>query len=114
MRWWNLREAETVFDVSAFIYGHRGLWGGSIPENSLAAFNEAHARGIGAELDVRLTADLLPVVFHDAALVRMCNDERVLREVSAAELATARLPDGSAIPTLAQALDAMGNLPALL
>jgi hypothetical protein len=32
----------------------------------------ARAAGVGVELDVRLTVDEVPVVFHDAGLERMC------------------------------------------
>ena len=102
------------FDVSAFVYGHRGLWGGGVPENSLAAFEAARAAGIGAELDVRLTADNVPVVFHDAGLERMCGHRELLARVTADELQAHRLPDGSAIPTLMQVLDVMGDLPVLI
>ena len=85
-----------------------------MPENSLAAFEAARAAGIGVELDVRLTADNVPVVFHDAGLERMCRHRELLARVTAEELGAHRLPDGSAIPTLAQVLDVMGNLPILL
>ncbi len=52
-------------------YAHRGLWGGDTPENSLAAFRAAANTGFGMECDVRLTADNVPIVFHDHDLVRM-------------------------------------------
>jgi glycerophosphoryl diester phosphodiesterase len=109
-----LRDAGTVFDVSAFIYGHRGLWGGPVPENSIAAFHAARAHGIGVELDVRLTADHELIVFHDPTFDRMFGDERVLRQMQASDVEAVFLSDGSSIPTLAQTLDAMGNLPVLL
>lgn len=104
----------TEFDVAAFVYAHRGLWGGDIPENSLAAFRAAHAAGIGVELDVRLTADEIPVVFHDASLERMCGRAEWISSVSANELSQRPLPDGSAIPTLETVLDVMGDMPVLI
>lgn len=114
MRWSNLPEAKQFFDVSAFVYGHRGLWGGAVPENSLAAFQEARTRQIGVELDVRLSADGVPVVFHDATLERMCGDPRSLADVIAKDLEAVPLPNGFPIPTLDQVLDVMGGLPVLL
>ncbi len=105
---------ERFFDVSAYAYAHRGLWGGAVPENSLAAFEAARAAGVGVELDVRLTADSVPAVFHDAGLERMCGHRELLARVSAADLSSHRLPDGSAIPTLEQVLDVMGGLPVLI
>lgn len=99
--------SDTFFDVSAFTYAHRGLWGGATPENSIAAFKAAQAAGVGVELDVRLTADNVPVVFHDAGLERMCGQRELLSRLASAELEARRLPDGSAIPTLEQVLDVM-------
>jgi glycerophosphoryl diester phosphodiesterase len=109
-----LPEAEKFFDVSAFAYGHRGLWSGDVPENSLAAFQSARTHQIGVELDVRLTSDGAPVVFHDATLERMCGDIRALDQVSARELEEILLPDGSRVPTLTQVLEVMSGLPVLL
>lgn len=106
--------SDRFFDVSAYAYAHRGLWGGPVPENSLAAFEAAKAAGVGVELDVRLTADGVPVVFHDAGLERMCGHRELLARVMAADLGQHRLPDGSAIPTLAQVLAVMGDLPVLI
>jgi glycerophosphoryl diester phosphodiesterase len=109
-----LPEAEKFFDVSVFAYGHRGLWGGDVPENSLAAFHSARASQIGVELDVRLTSDGVPVVFHDATLERMCGDARALDQVSAKELEGIPLPDGSLVPTLSQVLEVVAGIPVLL
>jgi glycerophosphoryl diester phosphodiesterase len=106
--------SERFFDVSAYAYAHRGLWRGRTPENSIAAFEAARAAGVGVELDVRLTADGVPVVFHDAGLERMCGHRELLARVASDELAGHQLPDGSPIPTLAQALAIMGDLPVLI
>jgi glycerophosphoryl diester phosphodiesterase len=102
------------FDITAFAYAHRGLWGRKADENSLPAFQAAAAAGAGCELDVRPLKDGTLVVFHDADLSRMCNDPRRLDAITADELAVLHLPDGSRIPTLDQALDAMGDLPVLI
>jgi glycerophosphoryl diester phosphodiesterase len=106
--------SERFFDVSGYVYAHRGLWGGTVPENSLAAFEAARAAGYGIELDVRLTMDGLPVVFHDATLERMCGRDEVVDRLKADEMSVARLPDGSHIPSLERALDVMEGLPVLI
>lgn len=45
------------------------------PENSLRAFQRAVDAGYGIELDVQMTKDQIPVVFHDFTLKRMCGGE---------------------------------------
>ena len=50
-------------------YAHRGLHGGDIPENSLAAFRLAAEAGYGIELDLQLSRDGEVMVFHDYTLV---------------------------------------------
>ena len=50
---------------------HRGLHDETIPENSLAAFQAAVDAGYAIECDVRLSADGVPVVFHDRELARL-------------------------------------------
>lgn len=105
---------DSLFDVSAFAYGHRGLWGEGRPENSTSAFYSATAHWLGVELDVRLTSDQVPVVFHDATLQRMFGENRSLASMSAAELEAYRLADNLPVPTLDQALNMMGDLPVLI
>lgn len=56
------------------LYAHRGLHdnASAAPENSMAAFRKAVEAGYGIELDVQLTKDGIPVIFHDFTLERMC------------------------------------------
>lgn len=56
------------------LYAHRGLHDNKsdAPENSMPAFQKAVEAGYGIELDVQLTKDRVPVVFHDFTLDRMC------------------------------------------
>jgi len=63
--------AGPLLDLDAHpIIGHRGA-SGAAPENTLAAFDLALAQQADAlELDVRLTADGVPVAIHDATLDR--------------------------------------------
>lgn len=101
-------------DLLSSAYAHRGLWGGDVPENSLAAFRSAAEASVGCELDVRLTRDEELVVFHDPTLGRMCGVEGFVGEIEYAALKKSALPDGSTIPTLAEALAAMGGKPVLI
>jgi glycerophosphoryl diester phosphodiesterase len=66
----------------------------------------------GIELDVRLTADGVPVIAHDDALPAGSRDGRGpidhepprISRLSASQLAAVRLPSGERIPTLVEAL----------
>jgi glycerophosphoryl diester phosphodiesterase len=50
------------------LLGHRGCRG-AFTENTFAAFDHALESGCdGFELDVRMTADAVPVIWHDARL----------------------------------------------
>ena len=59
------------------LYAHRGLHDNNTeaPENSMAAFRKAVEAGFGIELDIQLSKDGIPVVFHDATLQRICGVE---------------------------------------
>ena len=97
-------------------YAHRGLYGGDIPENSLAAFTAAVDAGYGIELDVQLSADGEVMVFHDASLERMTGVKGKLCEKTLAELRELRL-DGTehGIPTFREVLEAVdGKVPLLV
>jgi glycerophosphoryl diester phosphodiesterase len=56
-------------------YAHRGLHGLGVPENSLAAAEGAVARGMGIECDIQMSADGVPMVFHDWDLARLTGSE---------------------------------------
>ena len=60
------------------LYAHRGLHDNhtDAPENSMAAFRKAVEKGYGIELDVQLTKDGIPVVFHDFTLARVARYEK--------------------------------------
>ncbi|PVM94116.1 glycerophosphodiester phosphodiesterase [Caulobacter endophyticus] len=99
---------ERLFDPPI---AHRGLWTpGGAPENSLAAFQAACAKGYSIELDVQLTADGQAVVFHDDRLERLTGVEGRLRDHTAAELGAMKLSGtDETIPTLADALAVIGH-----
>jgi glycerophosphoryl diester phosphodiesterase len=93
-----------------FVIGHRGV-AAHAPENSLAGFRLAaalHREGScdGVELDVHTTADGAFIVHHGAHLP----SGAAIAEVPLSAVRASRLEDGSRIPTLAEALDVLGDL----
>jgi glycerophosphoryl diester phosphodiesterase len=111
------------------VIAHRGA-SGHAPENTLPAFDLAVRQGADAiELDVRLTADGVPVVFHDATLDRITGHHGPLSAMSLAELgemdAGARFTldggrsfpfrsAGVRIPALVEVLGGFPEMPLLL
>lgn len=94
---------------AAQVYAHRGSHQ-DVPENTLAAFRQAKEDlAQGVEFDVQLTADEVPVVFHDETLERLMGDKRRLDQLSLAELKTLKFRDDPGgehhIPTLAEVVD---------
>lgn len=86
------------------IIAHRGA-SAVEPENSLAAFRAAVRLGADAiELDVHDTADGVLVVHHDSLL-----GGRPIGELSSADLPAQTLPNREIVPTLGQALAAIGR-----
>ena len=100
----------------ALISVHRGLWS-QAPENSLAAIRAAAGYGV-IEIDAQLSRDGVPVVIHDADLIRTTGQAGLVAETDCATLTVQLLLDhdggpGAAIttqtlPTLDQALRAAG------
>lgn len=76
-----------------FLYAHRGLHdnAGDAPENSLRAFQKAVNAGFGIELDIQMTKDHIPVVFHDFTLKRICGGEGKICDYTYEELQQFRL-----------------------
>lgn len=99
-------------------YAHRGLYDnqGDAPENSMRAFERAASEGYGIELDVRLTQDGIPVVFHDSDLKRMCGEHVRIEDSSWEELQAFRLlGTDQGIPCLEQVLELLdGRVPLLI
>lgn len=74
-------------------------------ENTLGGIEQALADGARiVEIDIRLTADGEVVLLHDPTLLRIFGDPRPVAELTLAEVAELAAPDGSRIPTLADAL----------
>lgn len=86
------------------LLGHRGAPDAGTPENTLAAVERAlTAAADGVEVDVRLTADGVPVCHHDHGLRRTAGDRRRLSELTWEQVQ--RLP--LAVPRLADVLAAV-------
>lgn len=92
--------------------GHRGGSFGSYPDNTLPAIQHAFLDGAkGVEIDTRLTADGVAVLFHDATLERTTNGTGNVADLTLSEL---KLLDagteydpaftGTRVPTLTEAL----------
>jgi len=65
---------------------HRGF-SSRYPENTMLAFERAIELGAdGAEFDVQLSRDGIPVVFHDESLTRITGDDRLIKDLTLAEL----------------------------
>ena len=105
-------------NMEGYHYAHRGFHDGnvSIPENSLASFEAAIAAGYGIELDVQLSSDKVPMVFHDADLLRVCGVEGKIWDYTCAELQQMKLfATDETIPTLEETLALIdGQVPVLV
>ena len=99
-------------------FAHRGLHdnGTDAPENSMAAFRKAVESGFGIELDVQLTADLVPVIFHDPDLLRVCGVNRQVRDCTYEQLQEYKLfGSNERIPTLREFLEMVdGRVPLIV
>ncbi|MBR4084316.1 MAG: glycerophosphodiester phosphodiesterase [Lachnospiraceae bacterium] len=101
-----------------FLYAHRGLHDNDseAPENSLAAFRKAVEAGFGMELDIQLSKDKIPVVFHDFDLKRVCGVEGKIKDYTLQELKEFRLcGSDEQIPAFAEVLELVdGQVPLIV
>ena len=104
--------------LKGYYYAHRGLHDNNsdAPENSMAAFRKAVDAGYGIELDIQLSADKVPMVFHDADMERMCGAEGKVWDYTCEELQQMKLfGTEETIPTLAETLALIdGQVPILV
>ena len=86
------------------------------PENSRAAIKAAIDAGYGIEIDLQLSRDGVPMVFHDETLERLTPREGWVCDLSAAQLADIPLKGGDeGIPTLTDVLSLVaGRVPLLI
>ncbi|MCR3906882.1 MAG: glycerophosphodiester phosphodiesterase [Tenericutes bacterium] len=99
------------------LIAHRGLHhkDQSIPENSLLAFQNALEHGYTIEFDVNVLKDGTVVSFHDFNFKRLCNDSRLLSDVTYPEIKDLKLLNTKQhIPKLKEVLDLVNNQVPLL
>lgn len=110
-------EAERKPYISHY-FAHRGYFdrAAGIPENSIPAFRRAVENGFGMELDVQLSSDGVPVVFHDESLKRVAHLDRNLQDCTYQELMELHLDDTDCrIPTFEQVLETVdGRTPLIV
>lgn len=99
------------------IIGHRGA-AGYAPENTLIGIQTAYDMGIEwVEFDVKLTKDMVPIIFHDETLDRTTNTtgnvaDRLFKDIQELD-AGSWFSDsfiGEPVPTLEQAIDLLIEL----
>jgi len=96
------------------VIAHRGA-SGQYPENTLLAFAKAREQGADAlELDVRVTADGVPIVLHDPTLERTTNGVGMAARLSWTEVRRVDAGRGERIPTLAEVLAGFPTTPLLV
>ena len=96
---------------------HRGSFDNLVvPENSLAAFQASIDRSLPIELDVYVSADGVPVVFHDGDLLRLTGSAGKVTDFTAGELTKLRLfGTEERLPLLADVLELVsGRVPLLI
>jgi glycerophosphoryl diester phosphodiesterase len=106
--------AESLFNLGAFplVVAHRGA-SSTHPENTLASFEAALALGAPVlELDVRLSAEGIPVVLHDPDLSRTTDGsgrvhELSLEQIQAANAGTVERPQR--VPAFRTVLDTVSG-----
>lgn len=93
------------------IFAHRGLVTLDSPdENTVPAFRAAVVAGADyIESDLQLTSDGVPVLFHDADLLRVAGLHKKISEVSWNDLQQIRLLRGGHIPRLEDVLKAFSG-----
>ncbi|MBQ9979463.1 MAG: glycerophosphodiester phosphodiesterase [Oscillospiraceae bacterium] len=103
---------EKKSDFSGLYFAHRGLHNAEkgIPENTMAAFRAAVEKGYAIELDVRLTADDMLVVFHDDDLMRLTGKKGTVESKKYKELKEYTVGGTQEhIPLLVEVLDMVGG-----
>lgn len=96
------------------VVAHRGA-SSTYPENTLEAFRGALDAGADAvELDVRLTADGVPVIMHDPDVAATTDGSGLVRDLTLAEIrrldASGGRGLGLGVPTFREAMEMLGPL----
>lgn len=108
--------------AQAALIAHRG-YARHYPENTLVAFAAAVAAGARyIETDVQLSADGVPVLFHDRTLARVCAQPGAVHDYTAAQLAHFAAAESdrfgyrfaqNPLATLAQFVEWLATVPAV-
>ena len=95
---------------------HRGLHDEQVPENTMPAFEAAIEAGYPIEIDVQLTKDKVPVVFHDDKLDRLTGLKKRVTGVKFADLQRLRIGGTEhSVPTFKEFLEFVaGRVPILV
>lgn len=104
--WWvsELARAIRPEELRFLRIAHRGA-SGHAPENTLAAFRLAAELGADmVELDVRVSADGVPVVIHDSSVDRTTNGTGLVRDLTLSQLQQLDAGGGESIPTLEETI----------
>ena len=105
---------ETVGQKWQLVVGHRGA-SADHPENTLESFEGAIAAGADlVELDVRLSADGVPVIMHDAEVSQTTDGSGFIHELTLQDLKRLDASAGrggtrTEIPTLSEALELLSG-----
>jgi len=98
-------------------YTHRGLYDNKqYIENTLPSFQRAIDHNYGIEMDVQLTKDKVPVVYHDFNLKRLTNIDKEVGDYTLEELRQIKLLNSNEmIPTFEEFLDLVnGQVPIII
>jgi glycerophosphoryl diester phosphodiesterase len=95
-------------EKAAQVVAHRGCWKADhSAQNSIRALELANEMKVyGAEFDVHLTADNIPVVFHDSEIQGI-----PIQTSLYADIKELKLPNGERLPTLEEYLEKGKGLP---
>lgn len=108
-----------LMDPSRIFYAHRGIHNNNNrinPENSLLSFEMAIEMNFGIELDVQVTKDNIPLVFHDKSLFRICGLKGEIKDLTYNDLKKLKLFNTNQhIPTLKEVLELVdGKVPLIV
>lgn len=113
-----MRKRKDLTNFKNRYFAHRGLHDNesNAPENSMAAFQKAVDAKLGIELDIQLTKDNIPVVFHDFTLTRACGVNKRVDELTLKELRQFKLFNSDeTIPTFKDFLGLIkGRVPLII
>lgn len=82
----SITQTMTSTDQAPTLIAHRG-YSGRYPENTLIAYQAAYDCGARfVEIDLQLTADLIPFLHHDLSIKRIANVDAVICDISGTQL----------------------------